>query len=133
MEIKWTLNSEAWLYLIKFNEIVKVIKYDISFNFCFQYNMQMHLNRHGLQNLQHELCISIINTQLNGGKMASTYIINTRNLGRCKFCMVRSTTGRVYPSTSDPLLQYGIINCKVEHLINFNPLLLKHLIKLYMM
>jgi hypothetical protein len=41
-----------------------------------------------------------------------------------------STTGWVYPSISNSPLQDCIINCKVEHLINFDSLLLQHLIKL---
>lgn len=60
-----------------------------------------------------------------------TYIIKTINFGGCKFSVVRPTTGRVYPTTCDPLLQYGIINCKVENFINFGSLLFQHLIQLY--
>lgn len=59
-----------------------------------------------------------------------THIINTSHFRRCKFGVVASTTGRVYPSTCDPLLQYGIFNGKVEHFVNFSSLLLEHLIKL---
>lgn len=62
--------------------------------------------------------------------LTSTHIVNTRNFGRSKFCVVGSTTWWVDPTTGNPLLQYCIINCKVEHLINFGSLLLKHLIEL---
>lgn len=72
--------------------------------------------------------------QIEKTKMKQTapaYIVNTSNFGRCKFGVVAPTTGRVYPSTCDPLLQYGIFNCKVEHLVDFSSLILKHLIELY--
>lgn len=59
------------------------------------------------------------------------YIINARNFWRSKFWMVSPTTRRVNPTTSYSLLQDGIINRKVEHLINFSALPCKHLIKLH--
>lgn len=65
------------------------------------------------------------------GSFMFPYIINTRNLGRRKFCMVCSATGRMDPAASDPLLQNCIIDCKIKHLVNFSSLLLKHFIKLH--
>lgn len=59
-----------------------------------------------------------------------SYIINPRNLGRSKLCMVGSATGWVYPASSNPLLKDCIINCKIEHLVNFSTLLFQHFVKL---
>lgn len=59
-----------------------------------------------------------------------SYIINPRNLGRSKLCMVGSATGWVYPASSNSLLKDCVINCKIEHFVNFSTLFLQHLIKL---
>lgn len=69
-------------------------------------------------------------TELERGLLCLTHIIYTWNSRRCKFCMVGSTTSRVDPATRNPLLQDRIVNCEIEHLIDFNSLPFKHLIKL---
>lgn len=60
----------------------------------------------------------------------STYIINSRNLWRCKFCVIAPTTGGMDPTASNSFFQNCIIDGKVKDFINLSTLLFQHLIKL---